>query len=125
MLAITCGCNQITFDGTRSVAHSWRQPIKSFGGATEQVGDLRLTCPTREPFACVPKARIAIGTFVDRKVAFKHTAFGAERLNGGFNIRAPCLRQCFGRWWICFLMKIETSDAHRHATDLDGNIGTL
>src|ERR1700693_3566598 len=80
-------------------ASSGRQvePVEPRRGAAKQTRLLGRTCASGQNLAGVPERRVAIGALVDRKIALEHAAAGAEAFDAGLEIRAPGVRQGFGR----------------------------
>src|SRR5512139_3246570 len=65
------------------------QPIDSRRRAVEQAGLLACTRALGQSLAGVPEDAVAVGTLVDREIAFEHGAIGADGRDAGFDVGPP------------------------------------
>src|SRR5271168_84550 len=95
-----------------------RQPVNIRRRFREQRGLLGLAIGRGDALEGVEDHLIAALALVGRKVAFEHAAFGAERLDAGFDIGTP--RRCgvFRRRRHRALVKVITEQPHRQSAEL-------
>src|SRR5215470_18541486 len=67
--------------------------IESSCCSGKKVGSLGIGRAFRQQLASIPKHWIAVGTLVDREVAFEHRARRSEGLNAGLDVGAPRIPQ--------------------------------
>src|SRR5438552_16529395 len=94
------------------------EPVEPGRGAGEQRRLFGIRIAGGEAFERVPESVIAAAALIDREVALEHRALGAERVDAGIDVGAPCLGEVLRARRYRSGMEVEAEQAHAEAAEL-------